>query len=125
MLPPSLLKQIASFRYRNGFAQAAGQGLDVQRLSSLGRHFGHVAGHGRQHGILFLYPLDSSRQHYAESQVRIAGRVRGSVFDAYGARACGYRGAYVNRYGLPMEETPYLPDMEVNDFLELAARLIS
>ena len=27
-------------------------------------------------------------------------------FDIMGARACGYRGAYVNRYGLPMEKRP-------------------
>ena len=46
-------------------------------------------------------------------------------FDIMGARACGFRGAYVNRYGLPMEETPYLPDLEVADFLELAAHLVS
>ena len=45
-------------------------------------------------------------------------------FDIMGARACGFRGAYVNRYG-PMEEMPYLPDMEVADFLELAAHLVS
>ena len=42
-----------------------------------------------------------------------------------GARACGFRRPYVNRYGLPMEETPYLPDLEVGDFLELAAHLVS
>ncbi len=44
-------------------------------------------------------------------------------FDILGARACGYRGAYVNRYGLPYEESPYQPDIVVNDFLELAAAL--
>jgi 2-haloacid dehalogenase len=44
-------------------------------------------------------------------------------FDVIGARACGYRGAYVDRYRLPFDETPYRPDIEVNDFVELAARL--
>ena len=44
-------------------------------------------------------------------------------FDIMGARASGYRGAYVNRYGLPTEDSPYQPDLEVADFLELAARL--
>ena len=44
-------------------------------------------------------------------------------FDVMGARACGYRGAYVNRYRLPFDETQYRPDIEVNDFVELAARL--
>ena len=44
-------------------------------------------------------------------------------FDVMGARACGYRGAYVNRYRLPFDETPYRPDIEVDDFVELAAQL--
>ena len=45
-------------------------------------------------------------------------------FDIMGARACGYRGAFVNRYGLPFEETPYQPDMVVNDFAQLADCLL-
>ena len=45
-------------------------------------------------------------------------------FDIMGARACGYRGAYVNRYGLPMEETPYQPDIMTVDFGQLADYLI-
>jgi len=44
-------------------------------------------------------------------------------FDIMGARACGYRGAYVNRYRLPYEESPHRPDLEVRDFVELAAAL--
>jgi 2-haloacid dehalogenase len=44
-------------------------------------------------------------------------------FDIMGARACGYRGAYVNRYRLPYEESPYRPDLEVRDFVELADAL--
>ena len=44
-------------------------------------------------------------------------------FDIMGARACGYRGAYVNRYRLPYEESPYRPDLEVRDFIELADAL--
>jgi 2-haloacid dehalogenase len=45
-------------------------------------------------------------------------------FDVMGARACGYRGAYVNRYRLPYEDTPYQPDVTVNDFTELADELL-
>ena len=45
-------------------------------------------------------------------------------FDIMGARACGYRGAYVDRYGLPPEESPYRPDLVVKDFAELADRLL-
>lgn len=49
--------------------------------------------------------------------------VAAHAFDVMGARACGYRGAYVNRYRLPYEDSPHRPDFEVKDFLELAAAL--
>ena len=45
-------------------------------------------------------------------------------FDILGARACGFRGAYVNRYRLPYEESSLLADIEVSDFRELADRLL-
>ena len=44
-------------------------------------------------------------------------------FDAVGARASGYRAAYVNRYDLPFDETPYQFDIEASDFLDLADKL--
>jgi 2-haloacid dehalogenase len=44
-------------------------------------------------------------------------------FDILGARACGFRGAYVNRYKLPYEDSALRPDLTVNDFLELSRRL--
>jgi 2-haloacid dehalogenase len=44
-------------------------------------------------------------------------------FDILGARACGFRGAYVNRYKLPYEDSPLRPDLIVSDFLELSRRL--
>ena len=46
-------------------------------------------------------------------------------FDIMGARASGYRGAYVNRHSLPFDVTLYVPDLEVNDFQELASRLLA
>ena len=49
--------------------------------------------------------------------------VAAHAFDIMGARACGYRGAYVNRYRLPYEESPHRPDIEVRDFVELARAL--
>jgi 2-haloacid dehalogenase len=49
--------------------------------------------------------------------------VAAHAFDIMGARACGYRGAYVNRYRLPYEESPHRPDIEVRDFVELADAL--
>ena len=63
---------------------------------------------------------------------RILGKSPGEImmvaahsFDITGTRACGYRAAYVNRYDLPNEESPYLPDFEVADFNQLADRLLS
>ena len=49
--------------------------------------------------------------------------VSANSFDVMGARACGFRGAYVNRYQLPFEDTPFQPDLVVKDFTELAAGL--
>ena len=50
--------------------------------------------------------------------------VSANSFDIMGARACGYKGAFVNRYELPYEDTPYQPDITVNDFTALAAALL-
>ena len=44
-------------------------------------------------------------------------------FDAVGARASGYRAAYVNRYDLPYDETPYQYDVAARDFLDFADKL--
>ena len=50
--------------------------------------------------------------------------VSANSFDVVGARACGLRGAYVNRYGLPYEDTTYQADLTVKDFTELAEALL-
>ena len=49
--------------------------------------------------------------------------VSSNSFDVVGARVSGYRAAYVNRYDLPYEETPYRFDIEARDFLDLANQL--
>jgi 2-haloacid dehalogenase len=49
--------------------------------------------------------------------------VSSNSFDVVGARASGYRAAYVNRYDLPYDETPYRFDIEARDFLDLAGKL--
>lgn len=51
--------------------------------------------------------------------------VSANSFDVMGARMCGLRGAYVNRYGLPYEDTPFVADVTVGDFTELAQSLAS
>ena len=49
--------------------------------------------------------------------------VSANSFDVMGARACGYRGAYVNRYQLPYEDTPHHPDVTISDLAGLADQL--
>lgn len=49
--------------------------------------------------------------------------VSANSFDVVGARACGMRGAWVNRYDLPYEDTPYQADVTVTDFTELTAAI--
>jgi 2-haloacid dehalogenase len=50
--------------------------------------------------------------------------VSANSFDVMGARACGFRGAFVNRYRLPYENSPYQPDILVQNFTELADVLL-
>jgi 2-haloacid dehalogenase len=50
--------------------------------------------------------------------------VSANSFDVMGARMCGMRGAYVNRYALPYEDTPFRPDVTVNNFTALAEELL-
>ena len=49
--------------------------------------------------------------------------VSANSFDVVGARACGMRGGWVNRYELPYEETAYQSDVIVSDFTELAVEI--
>jgi len=50
--------------------------------------------------------------------------VSSNSFDVVGARACGFRGAFVDRYGLPYEDSPFQPDVTVSDFTALADALL-
>jgi len=49
--------------------------------------------------------------------------VSANAFDVVGARACGMRGVYVDRYRLPYEDRPFPPDAVVADFDGLAEEL--
>lgn len=49
--------------------------------------------------------------------------VSANAFDVLGARASGYRAAYINRRNLPYEDSPLLPDLTVPTFTELAEAL--
>jgi 2-haloacid dehalogenase len=50
--------------------------------------------------------------------------VSSNSFDIVGARSCGFRGAFVDRYGLPYEDTTFVPDVTVKDFTGLADMLV-
>ena len=49
--------------------------------------------------------------------------VSSNSFDVMGARASGFKAAWVKRYELPYEETEYEPTLTVRDFHELATLL--
>ncbi len=49
--------------------------------------------------------------------------VSANSFDVLGARACGYRAAFVNRRDAPYEDSPLRPDLTVPTFTELAEAL--
>jgi 2-haloacid dehalogenase len=61
---------------------------------------------------------------YLELEVDQCLMVSSNAFDTVGARACGYRAIYVNRYHLPVEDHPCQPDYTVSDFAELADVLL-
>ena len=72
-------------------------------------------------------PHPSVYRTAAKTLEREPGRimmVAAHAFDVMGARACGFRGAYVNRYRLPYEDSVLQPDATVTDFRELAAWLL-
>ncbi|MXW27133.1 MAG: haloacid dehalogenase type II [Dehalococcoidia bacterium] len=50
--------------------------------------------------------------------------VSANSFDVLGARACGFRAAFVNRQNLPYEDSPLQPDLTVSTFTELADALL-
>lgn len=50
--------------------------------------------------------------------------VSANSFDVLGARACGFRAAFVNRGNLPYEDSPLRPDLTVADFTALADALL-
>jgi 2-haloacid dehalogenase len=49
--------------------------------------------------------------------------VANHAFDCIGAKAFGMRTAFIDRRGRPFGDTPYLPDLVVQDFAALAAAL--
>ncbi len=80
---------------------------DVISVTTMGAFKPHPAVYRRAAQILGL-------------EVGACMMVSANSFDVVGARACGLRGAYVNRYDLPYEDSPYRADVTVANFTELA-----
>ena len=70
----------------------------VISVSTVGAFKPHPAVYRRAAGILGL-------------EVGQCLMVSADSFDVVGARACGFRAAFVNREGLPYEESIYRPDL--------------
>ena len=67
-----------------------------------------------------VYRFAANRLELEPSQIMM---VASHSFDILGARHSGFRGAYVNRYRLPYEESEFRPDITVNDFDQLCEKL--
>lgn len=57
-------------------------------------------------------------------QMRQCLMVSANAFDCVGARACGFQAVYVDRYRMPVEDSPFLPARTVDDFTQLADALL-
>ena len=97
---PAFLDHLAKNRIQWDFG-------DVISVTTMGAFKPHPAVYRRAAQILSL-------------EVGECMMVSANSFDVVGARACGMRGAYVNRYNLPYEDSPYRADITVADFTELA-----
>ncbi|MEM7028955.1 MAG: haloacid dehalogenase type II [Chloroflexota bacterium] len=84
--------------------------------------------------IISVTPIGSFKPHpavYRGAAMRLGLEVgecmmiSANSFDIVGARACGLRGAFVNRYDLPYEDTVFQPDVTVTDFVGLADALLT
>ena len=62
--------------------------------------------------------------HLLDLEVHQCMMVSANAFDCVGARACGFQAAYVNRYKMPVEDSPFQPALTVEDFTQLAEALL-
>ena len=97
--------------------------LDHLVKNRLGRDFDAVisvaaVGAFKPHPGVYRYAASA-----LELEVGQCLMVSANSFDVMGARACGLRGAFVNRYALPYEDTNHRPDVIVDDFTALADAL--
>ena len=62
--------------------------------------------------------------HLLDLEVNKCLMVSANAFDCVGARACGFQAVYVDRYKMPVEDSPFQPAQTVADFTELADALL-
>ena len=94
----------------------AGKQIDFEfdRLISV-----ESVGYFKPHPAVYRYAARLLRLDPAEIMM-----VSSHGFDVVGARACGYKAAYVNRYDLPPDESVYKPGIVAKDFEDLADQLL-
>ena len=100
---PSFLRHLAQNRIRWEFDA-------IISVAAVGAFKPHPAVYRHAAGKLGLEPAECLM-------------VSANSFDVLGARACGYRAAFVNRRGLPYEDSSLQPDLTVPSFTELAEAL--
>lgn len=89
-------------------------GFEFDRLISV-----ESVGYFKPHPAVYRYAARLLRSDPAELMM-----VSSHGFDVVGARACGYKAAYVNRYDLPPDESVYKPGIVAKDFEDLADQLL-
>ena len=62
--------------------------------------------------------------HLLDLEVNQCLMVSANAFDCVGARACGFQAVYVDRYKMPVEDSPFQPALTVDDFTQLADALL-
>ena len=106
MCSPSASPQhLAVLGQRYGVAQAGGQRPDAQGLPLFLAHGGHAARRRGLHRIVLLDAFHSRRQHDAEGEVGIAGRVGSAVFDPHRAFVTRLVGWHPDKVG-PVDVRP-------------------
>jgi 2-haloacid dehalogenase len=76
-------------------------------------------GHFKPHPAVYRRAAHDLRLEVGECLM-----VSANSFDVVGARANGLRAAFVNRNRLPYDDRPFLPDVTVEDFTQLADTLL-
>ena len=67
-----------------------------------------------------VYRFAAKRLNLEPQQIMM---VAAHSFDILGARHSGFRGAYINRYDLPYDESDYIPDITTENFYDLCDTL--